>query len=522
MPARKKPWYRPRNIMLALIVALCGLIGREVYLSLTATPGTSINYMDRARELVAAYQPPEAKGEPNAWPVLLEAIDRLGQAETASPKDESLAGAPIDLTAVFWTPDQVQYNDAYTWAQVKARALEIFENARQTGTFDAMAEIARAHRFERTLPVSGQMIGVLLPELGKMRQLARLGGARMAVARTAGDDAGFVDAYEQTLAVGRAAAHQAFLIDYLVGIAITSLGTSHLRQHLADAPFPEATLRALLEATDRQRLPPIDVALEGEKLSTLDTIQWTHTDDGRGSGRFIPSTLSAVGSLSAGTGTSGFLGTLSQLKILNLVGLAFPSKAATTRKTEAFYDGLMAFARAPVQERRALAFQPDSYVETLPRRYLLLRLLLPAIAKAVQSRDQAEMEIAATRLMLGIELYRARNGRYPETLEALVPSVLPALPVDPINGKGFGYRLLAPEAEMHPRPDGSSRPYLLYSFGVDGVDNGGKESDQNKVSVTRTPANHDYILNLPHAKAKKAGEGTKGEGTAGAGEEMKK
>jgi hypothetical protein len=500
------PWYRPRNIILGLLVLILAFIGREAIFAVTAKPGEAINYLDRARELVAAYEPPEAKAEPNAWPILLDAIDALVRAESAAPDDPALAGVPLDYTPFYSTPDKPRYNDDFSWDQVRDRAAQVVANARQTGAPERLAELARARRLERPLPVSGQMIGVLLPELGKMRQLARYNAARMALARTASDDAEFVAAYESTLALGRAGAHQAFLIDFLVGIAIDALAFNQVREHLADRPFSEATLRALLDATDRQRLPAIDLSLEGERLSCLDTIQWTHTDDGRGNGRFIPSNLTTLDALSgSGAAGSGFFGTLAQWKILNLAGLAFPSKAATTRRANEFYDGLLAYARAPVLDRRAAAFQPDAYIESLPARYMLLRLLLPAIARAVQSRDQCDMERAATRLMLAIEIYNARNGRYPESLDALIPSVLPALPSDPINGKSFGYRLLAPGEDSHLRRDGSPRPYLLYSFGVDGVDNQGQGGKQSKYNVLHTPTNSDFILNLPHEKPKAQG-----------------
>jgi hypothetical protein len=76
-------------------------------------------------------------------------------------------------------------------------------------------------------------------------------------------------------------------------------------------------------------------------------------------------------------------------------------------------------------------------------------------------RVKCDRRLAATALAIG--LYRADHaGQNPPSLTALVPTYLPALPVDPLatDGRSFGY---VPTA---PRP-------RIYSVGIDGVDHGG-------------------------------------------------
>jgi hypothetical protein len=70
--------------------------------------------------------------------------------------------------------------------------------------------------------------------------------------------------------------------------------------------------------------------------------------------------------------------------------------------------------------------------------------------------------LAGTRIMVAIELFQARHGRLPASLDELAPGVLPSVPDDPLTGKPFGYTL---------RNDGSG--FLLYSLGIDGTDDGG-------------------------------------------------
>lgn len=65
---------------------------------------------------------------------------------------------------------------------------------------------------------------------------------------------------------------------------------------------------------------------------------------------------------------------------------------------------------------------------------------------------------------LALRAYRAERGEYPQTLDALVPSVLRRVPGDPFAPD--------PDAPLRYRRTGSG--FRLYSIGPDGVDDGGK------------------------------------------------
>ncbi|MCC5787417.1 MAG: hypothetical protein JJU33_12035 [Phycisphaerales bacterium] len=82
--------------------------------------------------------------------------------------------------------------------------------------------------------------------------------------------------------------------------------------------------------------------------------------------------------------------------------------------------------------------------------------------------DDAEFSIGAARLALAIEVHRHRHGRLPERLEELVPGVLAALPRDPWAPDGrYRYRLT----------DASHLGYVLYGVGLNGEDNGGRQTE---------------------------------------------
>jgi hypothetical protein len=68
--------------------------------------------------------------------------------------------------------------------------------------------------------------------------------------------------------------------------------------------------------------------------------------------------------------------------------------------------------------------------------------------------------LRGTLLLGALELYYARHGAYPTTLEDLVPGELNQLPPDPFTGEPLRYE----------RHDDS---YKLYSLGWDREDDGG-------------------------------------------------
>jgi hypothetical protein len=107
------------------------------------------------------------------------------------------------------------------------------------------------------------------------------------------------------------------------------------------------------------------------------------------------------------------------------------------------------------------------------------------------------MQIAGTRVMLLVELDRARHSRYPDTLDALIPEVAESLPVDPLTGRPFGYRPLASgeDQEVH-------SGYLLYSWGADGKDDSGRRLfKRNHAAFNRlTGQGYDYVFNFPRAQ----------------------
>lgn len=95
---------------------------------------------------------------------------------------------------------------------------------------------------------------------------------------------------------------------------------------------------------------------------------------------------------------------------------------------------------------------------------------LLACLKKIQS---VEVNRALVTTAIALRRYHDAHGNYPPELAALAPEYLAAPPRDPVDGKPLRYRL---------QPAGG---FLLYSIGVNGVDDGGDASPAENISGAR-------------------------------------
>lgn len=444
-------------------VLIVGWIGWQVWWHVTAEPAPIVDYAAKLEALAAASQPPGRDG----WPLFVDAAERA-----VVIRDEIISLAPageakrpggfygaVDLSSVLgdpWDPSLMEPE------------LRVLELARERGVLDTLAEAATCPRAVRPVRAQSPMVlNYMLSELPAFRELARMRTASMRVAAATGDDAERIAAFEQTLAIARAASSQATILDRLVGMAITSLALGELRYELAERPIDAETGRALLAAMDRQlAVPPMTLAIEGERLNIHDLIQWAFDDDGHGSGRLHFDKFNIIEG--GGTGGAPVPG---PARFLGRIGARFlAGRAETTELMNEFFDGAIQDAELPLEDRVLGGFDFGAFEAKLNFRHMFIRLLLPAIGKFAQQGDTIDVEIAVTRTMLAIETYRAIHGTLPQRLEDLVPDVLSEVPVDLLNGRPFVYRL-TPGAE-----DG--QPYDLYSLGFDGIDNSAGKDDE--------------------------------------------
>jgi hypothetical protein len=100
-------------------------------------------------------------------------------------------------------------------------------------------------------------------------------------------------------------------------------------------------------------------------------------------------------------------------------------------------------------------------MEARPWYAILSRVAMPMMDAALLKQATLEALALAARTGLACKIYKNQNGRYPADLGALVPGILPEVPIDPFTGKPLVYRL---------EGDG----FIVYSLGSNGKDDGGR------------------------------------------------
>ncbi len=348
---------------------------------------------------------------------------------------------------------------------------------------ESLDELATRRRFSRPIP-EGKLIELLLPELGRSRHVARQCAGRLALAAHDGDQAGMLRAFEHALAMAKPMGRQATLIDHLVAIAIHAMMFDRAQRLALDGRLDPDTIRALLVLFDRDaeildpRLP-----IRGERLMFKDTVEWTHTDDGNGDGVVIVNELRSV--VSQNQPEPGLFERFAESMALGLL----PTKRQTLAEGDRFYSRVEDLAS--MGYRRRLSEETiEQWVNQIPEKHAILKMLLPAFDRVLASYDQIESERVATKLILSLELHRQTLDEFPATLDDLAPITLGELDIDPewlaefryVRGNRGAQTLLRNANDT--QPDGNPRApitlaaagYTLYALGADGLDDGGARS----------------------------------------------
>ncbi len=477
-----KPWYRPRTIAPALLLAFVGWLSYLVYWAVTVQPNPSTDYAKKLQELSAASQPP---GE-NAWPMLMEAIRIMQDVETelSNPDDEFDS---FDFTPIYLDD---------TSLEVLRKLQHTIAELRAAGAFDQIALAAQRPNAVRlySYPPDESLIFQTLPSIGHLRRLARARIASMYQALAQGDANEAVAALDQTLYVAQVNTHQSLIVEQLVGRAIAAEAAGRLRQALMQHQL-DATTSARLLKTFQQRLPlgPTEIALQGERLIILDMIQRVYSDDGTGGGRLL---LAEIGDMAqmTGAGSSTSRPKAGALAVVNLGGFFYANRTEITETVNDFFDHLIRLSTLSRADRRADPWNENAFIQTMGWRYMPLNILMPALGRTIDMRDAIDCEIAGTIIMLALEQYRAETGQYPDSLEPLTQTILEDIPSDPFSIQGFVYRKRS--------DDPLGKGYVLYSIGADGIDNNGAtDSTEPQLGLSdRNGFGLDFVLNASRSE----------------------
>ncbi len=433
---RCRPWWRTAVVRSLQGVAALFLIFifYIVWFSL-GRPTVRIDYLQMLNDKTR----PQVTEADNAWPQYEKAIGLFvkksedmfnitGRFEELSAQDQQKVRQWVTANQPAW--DQVV---AATRKSYCYRTYTLGENA--------------------TSPI---LLGVMLPHISEVRDLARVGQqlAQIQVADGQSDKA--IATCLVMIRQGKQWMGQATLIEYLVGIAISSMGQEELTRVLAQLPQNAeslAKIRGEFASIWPGEYPKI--SFEWERLTFLDVVQYTFTEGGPGGGHLSPRAMHLVGQI---------MDDPMPIPVAASMALVHAGRKETVERGNEIYKALEdSIAYTPWQRKTQNLRLPEQLVETLsPHRFALLRSFVPALSKAIERYYRSKVSTEATKTIVAILEYKTGKGRWPETLGELKSAgLLSAAPMDPYSDGPLMYR-----------KDGET--FTLYSRGCDFEDDGGK------------------------------------------------
>jgi hypothetical protein len=452
-----------RTLLATIVVVLLMYVGLMVRLYM-GEPTLSRNYLAELNAPVLAIPEDE-----RAWPLYRQAY--LATSEWPEHKD-------LSPTAANWP-------ELAAFAEQNAEALRLYRAAAQKPHFGCVhgitgdLELACRHGKEPPGPdlVSAPsdeenppFISVLLPELGPLREAARLLTIDAHVAALAGDgDRAFENA-EAILRIGEHASQTPMLISDLVAIAILRLDIDLIGTLLRDQPdlFSDQQLVELSHGLAAVRGGgQLRVRFVAERWSFDDIVQRLYTDDGHGGGHLAADSSDLLASLSGADQSplNEMLRGVGEVLVKSAVSAVIADRAEMRAKYRELMDAWETDGQLPLwklKESRVdleIVRMKESAIERL--RYLPIVIMMPSLSRALVITELATQERDATLAALACELYRRRTGNWPPSLADLSPRYLPAVPVDRFDGQPLRYRLI----NGHP---------VIYSIGMDLDDDGGR------------------------------------------------
>jgi len=352
---------------------------------------------------------------------------------------------------------------------------------RDAGLFQQIDAISDADPWSMPTYVGIDEDAAQIAGKGDLRRVLRICIARMRLAREVGDVDEYGRAMRSAVVLTNFAYSGPFLIDWLIAASCESMVIAEAN-FLLQQPRGEAWTDVVEREVQRLRPRPASRAFEIERLYVLDTLAWYFSDVSRvRKGRSAPELEDKL----------GIGGALDFRRFFGGSEDDAPSRLGTyTENRDAAkiaFDRLEMLARTEPWQRGSIP--PDT---AAPADLLIVYQFMSPMEQVLKSADQAELRRRALRVMLALERHRLARGAYPDSLSDLPPSSAGATVLDPYSGKPFRYR------RTDPAHDAFGRGYLLWTVGLDGIDNGG-DAEARTWDTPLRPAGEgmDMILNDP-------------------------
>jgi hypothetical protein len=313
----------------------------------------------------------------------------------------------------------------------------------------------------------------LLPYAQRNRTIANLLGYDVLLLAQEGDWNGALRSCRAMVNCGRALRDEPFLISQLVRMACLRLALAKAERVLAQGEPSEGALASLQEQLTEEEKEPIlligmrgDRAMRDQFMVAVQTGQLPLLELWRNSQGYYELDLSPLDALLFYSGIS--------------VASCRANLLQLTNEEVEIVKGPPEEQQARLQALAAHAPEWPAVVRKLtmprPRQFLLTQRM-----SEIYRRNWALLR--STIVALAAERYRRAHGRWPASLDALVPDFLPQVLRDPYDGQPLRMRRL-------------DNGIVIYSIGPDGEDNGGTINRSKSYRYSAEEKGYDMGIRL--------------------------
>lgn len=262
-------------------------------------------------------------------------------------------------------------------------------------------------------------IYILLPELAQFRLVSKTLALESMVAAEDGDAQRAAEILLDSCRLERSLEGETFLIGALTRMAINTLVYDQTEWTINLCGLGDTSLQRLqTELREQEGADYYKPALISERVFFIDTLHWLRT-----------APAGSINTIAAGPGVS----TIPFLKYLPIL----PSLDEAAGIT--LYNNLILAVEDPDIDSIKRLKKARNSVASLPAYNLMTRRLVPSFSRSTELWVRVVALNRALQAAIACERFRLGTGQWPETLDALVPDYLAAVPVDPLDGKPMRY-----------------------------------------------------------------------------------
>lgn len=420
-----------------LIGVLVILLIIHMVLFITGKPDISIDYVTRFNEMVR----PVADEELNAAPFYEKAVELAAEEPEEMPdfREKKLK----ELTA-----DEREM--VVEWVSSNKEALEQVRLGNE-----------KPYHWKKYHSETGEVISILMPGLGKSRDLGRALVWRALLAAEDGRQKGAFEDIKSCYTFGRHIKGGGTLIEQLVGMSMEAMAADTLRRVLEEQVMDSATL-ADMQRSYKEMTAGEDFTtnVKYEKLVIYDEIQRCYV--GKRLGGTRGGTICLAGLRRIVALSTGMDGEREALVKFSLIPYTQPSRKKTREAVDRLHVFWEEIAQKSPAQIRAKGIDPGQETDEMVKGNVLLEIFTPAVVKVCQLSYGNRADVEATGVVLAVLRYEKDKGGYPESLAELVDTgFLEDVPIDPFSDEPLVYRKTE---------DG----FILYSVGANFTDDGGQ------------------------------------------------